>query len=200
MANIDDFPRSRITLTYRIPEGVEQKEVNLPFRLLILGDLSDKPSPLAKPEDKSHLSKDRKVDLDKREIRRLDGTNLDKVIKDMELVVSGTVEDCIYPGDPKSPNTRDYSLKIEGMKSFTPAEIAKQDPKIKAMLLLKKLLLELQTRIDNSKEFRNVLKTLAHNPTERDALQTLLENAGFGPLTLPPGLPHEKPQEDESTG
>ncbi len=75
MAITDEIPKSRITLTYRIPQGVEQKELNLPFRLLILGDLS------------AGTSKDRKLELDKREIRRLDGKNLNKVIEDMKMTI-----------------------------------------------------------------------------------------------------------------
>ncbi|XXY47181.1 type VI secretion system contractile sheath small subunit [Sorangium sp. So ce269] len=170
MAITDEIPKSRITLTYRIPQGVEQKDVNLPFRLLVLGDLS------------SGTSKDRKLELDKREIRRLDGKNLNKVMADMNMSIETTVQNCI---DPANAETLPVKLPVTSMKSFTPAEVARNVPKIRALLLLKKLLLEVQANIDNSKDFRKTLRALAGNEKAAEELKKELE--GFEGFQLPPG-------------
>lgn len=170
MAITDEIPKSRITLTYRIPQGVEQKEVNLPFRVLVLGDLS------------SGTSKDRAKELDKRDIRRLDGTNLNKVMADMNMSITTSVPNRI---DPANAQTIEVTLPVTSMKSFSPAEIAQNVPKIRALLLLKKLLLEMQANIDNSKDFRKILRALAGDDKAAEELKKQLE--GFESFQLPPG-------------
>jgi type VI secretion system protein ImpB len=179
MAITDEIPKSRITLTYRIPQGIEQKEVNLPFRVLILGDLS------------TGSSKDRKLELDKRDIRRLDGKNLNKVMADMNMSVECTVQNRIDPGNAE---TIAVKLPITSMKSFTPAEIARNVPKIRALRLLKKLLLEVQANIDNSKDFRKLLRALAGNEDAAGELKKQLE--GFESFQLPPGRSQTKNEPD----
>ncbi|EYF05027.1 type VI secretion system contractile sheath small subunit [Chondromyces apiculatus] len=172
MAITDEIPKSRITLTYRIPQGVEQKEVNLPFRLLVLGDLS------------AGTSKDQKLEFDKRQIRRLDGKNLNKVMADMDMSIEATVPNRI---DPKNSETLQVKLPVTSMQSFSPAEVAQNVPKIKALLLLKKLLLEAQANIDNSKDFRKILRALAQegNKQAADELQKQFES--YDSFKLPPG-------------
>jgi len=176
-----EIPKSRITLTYRIPQGVEQKELELPFRVVVMGNLSGSTA------DGKNKSKDQQVDLDKRSIRRLDGKNLNKVMADMDLKVSVKVKDCIEPGDDGS-NELEVTLPIKSMKSFTPAEIAQNVPKIKALLLLKKLLLEGQAHIDNSKEFRKDLQVISKDK-ETNLNNLKGELKGFDRFQLPPGLP-----------
>jgi type VI secretion system protein ImpB len=178
-----EIPKSRITLTYRIPQGIEQKELELPFRIVVMGNLS------GSTPDGKNKSKDQSIDIDKRAIRRLDGKNLNKVMADMDLKVTVKVKDCIEPGtDPANPNEMEVTLPIKGMKSFTPVEIAQNVPKIKALLLLKKLLLEGQAHIDNSKEFRKDLQVISKD--KEPALKALKgELTGFDRFQLPPGLP-----------
>ena len=177
-----EIPKSRITLTYRIPQGIEKKELELPLRLVVMGNLSGS-------KDGKNQSKDQKLDLDKRPIRRLDGKNLNSVMKDMNLQVTYKVKDCIDPGtDSANPNMLEGNLPITGMKSFAPAEIAKNVPKIKNLLELKKLLLEAQAHIDNSKEFRGDLKEIGKDRAA--ALNALKgEPTGMERFALPPGLP-----------
>lgn len=156
MAITDEIPRSRITLTYRTRVHGEPEDVTLPFRVLVMGDLSN------------GTSKDRKLELDKRQIRKLDGKNLDEVMKDMGLSLSFSVPNRINP--KTGGEEMEVSLPVTSMKSFLPAEVAKGVPRIKALLLLKKLLLEAQANFDNRKEFRNLLRQAAESPATIEAL------------------------------
>jgi type VI secretion system protein ImpB len=170
MAITDEIPKSRLTLTYRTNVNGTPEDKVLPFRLLIMGDLSN------------GTSKDRAVDLDQRNIRQLDGKNLNHLISDMKMSVKLAVANRI---DPDKSDTINVTLPIEGMKSFTPAEIAQHVPKIKSLLLLRKLLLEVQNNIDNKKEFRTMLRQLAENPDTATALRA--ELAGFDDFKVPTG-------------
>ena len=170
MAITDEIPKSRLTLTYRTTVRGEPEDVTLPFRVLVMGDLS------------GGTSKDRKVDLDQRSIRRLDGKNLNDVMRDMNMSVRVSVPNRI---DPDKSEEMTVDLPVTSMKSFTPAEIAKNVPKIHALQLLKKLLLEVQANLDNRKEFRKLLRTLAQ---DKGAIASLVkELPGFENFKVPAG-------------
>jgi type VI secretion system protein ImpB len=174
MAITDEIPKSRLTLTYRTNVHGEPEDVALPFRVLVMGDLS------------AGTSVDRKVDLDQRQIRKLDGKNLDQVMSDMNMSVQVTVPNRI---DPERGEEMTAELPIRGMKSFSPAEVAKNVPKVRALLLLKRLLLEVQANLDNRKEFRKLLRQLAQ---DKGAVSTLLaELKGFENFKVPSGIKEE---------
>lgn len=182
MAITDEIVKSRITLTYRTTVRGEPEDVALPLRVLVMGDLS------------GGTSKDRATELDRRTIRRLDGKNLDEVMRDMNMHVELSVPNRI---DPEKQEELSVRLPIRSMRSFTPAEVARHVPKVKALLLLKKLLLEVQANLDNRKEFRRMLRELAG---DKQAVADLLkELKGFDDFKLPtPGA--EAQREAAGTG
>ncbi len=171
MAITDEIPKSRLTLTYRTNVTGSSQEVALPFRLFVMGDLS------------GGSSRDRKMDLDRRMPRRLDGKNLDDVMADMNMSVELTVPNRI---DPESKRDLQVTLPVTSMRSLSPAAVAHGVPKIKALLLLKKLLLEVQANLDNRKEFRRLLRELAADKGAVAALQKELK--GFDDFKVPAAL------------
>lgn len=170
MAINDEIPKSRLTLTYRTTVRGEPEEVQLPFRLVVMGDLS------------GGSSRDRKVDLDARTLRRLDGKNLDDVIEDMQMSVEVTVPNRV---DPDKAESLTAKIPITSMRSFTPAEIANHVPKVKSLLVLRKLLLEVQANLDNRKEFRRLMRLLAADKGAVEAIVKELE--GFEDFKVPGG-------------
>jgi type VI secretion system protein ImpB len=164
----DQLPKSRITLTYRTTINGEQETVNLPLRLLMLGDFS------------LGSSEDRKVDLEARKLRSVNGKNLDELMKDMKMSVAFQVPNRINPDVEADLNVE---LPIDRMKSFHPDEIVNHVPKLKALRLLKKLLLEMQSSIDNQKALRSMVYELFSN---KDALKAVLaELKDYESLRLP---------------
>src|SRR2546421_7876956 len=149
MAVQDEIPKSRITLTYRTEINGAAEDIDLPLRLLVLGDLSQ------------GTSLDRKVDLDERRMRTLDGANLASVMADMKMSVSVKVPNRI---DPQNSDMLEAQIPITSMKSFQPDQIAKSVPKMRALLTLRNLLTELESNVGNSKEFRKLIADLYANP------------------------------------
>jgi len=170
MAITDEIPKSRLTLTYRTNVNGQLEDKQLPFRLLIMGDLSN------------GTSKDRALELDQRNFRHLDGKNLNAVIADMKMKMELSVDNKV---DPDRSDSIDVVLQLKGMKSFSPADIAENVPKLKALLLLKKLLLEVQNNIDNRKEFRNLLRQVAEDPNLAAAIRQELQ--GYDDFKVPTG-------------
>jgi type VI secretion system protein ImpB len=178
MAVNDEIPKSRLTLTYRTSVQGKNQEVSLPYRLLVMGDLS------------GGTSTDRKTDLDQREIRNLDGTNLNQVMADMNMSVKFKVDNRIDP--ERGGEEMAVDLPVTSMKSFQPAQIARSVPKVRALLLLRKLLLEVQGNLDNRKEFRKLVRQLAQS---EEAVQALLKQLeGFESFKLPKGDPENEVQ------
>jgi type VI secretion system protein ImpB len=114
-------------------------------------------------------STDRKVDLEERRLRNLNGTNTDAVMKDMGMSLKFAVANKIDPEDSEDMNVE---LPIDSMRSFSPDEVSKHVPKLRGLLQMKKLLEEVISNVDNRKEFRKLLNELMGN---EEALAKMLE-------------------------
>lgn len=79
----------------------------------------------------------------------------------------------------------DVDLPILSRRSFLPESIAKNTPKIRSLLLLRKLLLEMQSNIDNRKEVRRAIYELYQHPDAIAALKDYLQT--YQSYRLPTG-------------
>jgi type VI secretion system protein ImpB len=168
----DEIPKSRLTLRYKTEVNGQPEDITLPLRLMVTGDFSQ------------GTSVDRKVDLDERRVRNLDGTNTDSVMKDMGMTLNFTVENKI---DPEREEDLQVSLPIDSMKSFSPEQVAQNVPKLKGLLTLKRLIGEMLSNVDNRKEFRKLLDELMSKP--EDLEKVLAELKGFDSFKLPGASP-----------
>lgn len=171
----DEVPKSRITLTYKTEVDGEPAVVDLPLRLMVLGDFSN------------GTSKDRKQELEQRELRSLDGSNIGSIMKDMGINLDIVVPDRV---NSEGQDMR-VQLKIDSLSSFSPEEIAKQIPQIRSLLLLKKLLEEIQSNVANKKEFAQLLSKLYSNEMLLKKMREKLEKFSMY------RIPHKKGLEDE---
>jgi type VI secretion system protein ImpB len=168
MAIQDEIPKSRLTLKYKTEVSGQPEDLTLPLRMLVTGDFS------------LGSSKDRKVDLDERRLRNMDGKNTDAVMKDMGMALKFAVPNKI---DPESEEDMNVELPIDSMKAFLPDHIAQNVPKLKGILMLKQLLEEVMSNVDNRKEFRNLLGKLL---SDQEALGKMMEQLkGFESFKLP---------------
>jgi type VI secretion system protein ImpB len=157
MAIQDEIPKSRLTLKYKTEIEGQPEDLTLPMRMLVTGDFS------------LGNSKDRKLDLEERRVRNMDGKNTDAVMKDMGIGLNFSVPNAI---DPENNEDIDVQIPIDSMKSFSPDEIAKNVPKVKGLLMLKQLLEEVISNVDNRKDFRKLLGELMGN---EEALSKMME-------------------------
>lgn len=175
----DKLPKSRITLTYRTNINGQEEEVKLPFRVVVLGDFS------------LGSAKDRQADLEERKLRSVTGSNINDLMRDMGMSVSFEVDDKISSdGEGKMA----VELPIDRMKSFHPDEIVHQVPKLKALLLMRKLLLEMQSDIDNRKDLRRKLYELFSNKEELKKVLESEQLKSYASMRLPAST--AKPQQE----
>lgn len=172
----EEVPKSRITLTYKTEVDGEPMPINLPLRLMVLGDFS------------GGSSKDRQLDLEQRSLRSLDGRNTNEIMKDMRISLDIVVPNKLNPNE----ESLRVQLPLDGMSAFSPEEVAKKVPQIRSLLLLKKLLEEVQSNIANKKEFANLLSKLFAN---EDLLTKMREKLKDYSMYR---LPHKEEMRDQS--
>ncbi|MDX8431357.1 MAG: type VI secretion system contractile sheath small subunit [Candidatus Algichlamydia australiensis] len=155
----DEVKKSRITLRYRTTINGEPKGVNLPLRLLVLGNFSN------------GTSRDRKKDLDERSLRSINGDNFDHHMKEMNISLNMVVDNKLsaHGGELR------VKLPIDSMKSFNPQKIAERVPEIRSLLLLKRFLEEMQSNVANKKEFAQLLNRLYSDPESFANLRNKLQ-------------------------
>lgn len=156
----EEVPKSRITLTYKTEVDGEPAAVDLPLRMMVLGDFSN------------GSSKDRKLELDERNLRSLNGSNINEIMKDMGIGLDVVVPDKINSNGQEMR----VQLKLEELNSFSPEEVAKQVPQIRSLLLLKKLLEEIQSNVANKKEFAALLNKLFSSEALLSQMKEKLQN------------------------
>ena len=170
----DKLPKSRITLVYRTKINGQPEDVKLPFRVVVLGDFSQ------------GSSKDRQLDLDERSMRSVTGSNINELMKDMGMSISFEVDDKVSAdGEGKLQ----IELPVNRMKSFHPDEIVHHVPKLKALMLLRKLMMEMQSDIDNRKELRRKFYELFSNKEELKKLLESEQLKSYASMRLPVAKP-----------
>lgn len=172
MAVQDEIPKSRLTLRYKTEVNGAPADVVLPLRLMVAGDLS------------AGTSVDARTDLEERQTHSLDGTNTDAVMKEMGINLKLTVPNHV---DPVNEEDMSVNLKIDSIKSLKPDQIAHQIPKVEALLMLKRLLEESISNVDNRKDFRKLLDELMSQPEALEKILTDLK--AFEGLKLPEDKP-----------
>lgn len=169
MAIQDEIPKSRLTLRYKTEVNGQPEDLTLPMRFMVTGDFSQ------------GSSKDRKVDLDERATRNVDGTNTDAIMNDMGIRLNYAVSNKVNPGQEEDLQV---DLPFDSMRSFSPDEVAKNVPKIKGLLKLKELLQEVVSNVDNRKGYRKLLSELMG---DEEALKKMMEELKeFEGFKLPP--------------
>lgn len=115
----------RINLKLDLHTGGASKKTELPLKLLVAGDFSNS-------QESAPLSERKKVDLNK--------NNFDSVLSEYSPNVNLTVKNTL--ADDGSEDN--ISLTFRSMKDFTPEQVSRQIPQLKAMLSMRNLLRDLK--------------------------------------------------------
>lgn len=145
-------PRERVNIVYRPATGDAQEEVELPLKLLVIGDFTGKT--------------DERI-LEDRETINIDKDNFNKVLKEQELDLTLTVPNKLSE-DPEDEMA--VNLRFESLKDFGPEAVAEQTPELKKLLELRKALGALKGPLSNVPDFRKKIQALVKDEEARDKL------------------------------
>jgi type VI secretion system protein ImpB len=153
-------PKERVNIVYKPATGDAQAEVELPLKLLVMGDftLRNDDTPI---EDRKPIS----VDKD----------NFQAVLKNQNLSLEMSVPNKLDDkADPDSVLAVKYG--IESLDDFSPDAIVSKVPELKDMIALRDALKALKGPLGNIPNFRKELQELIQDEGVR---QRLLSEMGI---------------------
>ena len=145
-------PKERVNITYKPAIGDAKEEVELPLKLLMLGDYTQRPDP--RPvEDRKPLN--------------IDKDNFQKVMSEQKLNLTYNTKNVLSenPDDELTVN-----LKFRRLSDMEPEAVANQVPELKKLLDLRAALTALKGPLGNEKAFRNKIQQILGAPGQRNKL------------------------------
>jgi type VI secretion system protein ImpB len=145
-------PKERVNITYKPAIGDAKEEVELPLKLLMLGDYTQRPDP--RPlEDRKPVS--------------IDKDNFQKVLSEQKLNVNFAVKNTLSENPDDELNV---NLKFRRLSDMEPEAVANQVPELKKLLDLRAALTALKGPLGNEKAFRNKIQQILGDPSQRNKL------------------------------
>jgi type VI secretion system protein ImpB len=151
-----------VNITYKPATGNAKEEVELPLKLLMLGDYTQRPDP--RP-------------LEERKPINVDKDNFSKVMAEQKLNLTYNVKDTL---SEEQDSELTVNLKFRRLSDMEPEAIANQVPELKKLMDLRAALTALKGPLGNEKAFRNKIQSILGDPGQRNKLITELGLAKEG--------------------
>ena len=155
-------PQERVNITYKPATGNAQAEVELPLKMLFMGDYTGRPDP--RP-------------LEDRKPINIDKDNFTQVLAEQNLSLSMSVNDVLSGEKDSSLNV---NLKFKKLSDFGPEAVAEQVPELKKLLELRGALTALKGPLGNVPTFRRKIDALLKDGVSREKLMGELGLKGQG--------------------
>lgn len=144
-------PKERVNITYKPATGDAQENIELPLKLLMMGDYT------LRPDDR--MVEDRKpINVDK--------DNFNEVMRSQNLSLKLNVENKLS----EEGGQMAVDLKFNTLSDFNPESIANQVPEMNKLLQLRTALQALKGPLGNIPEFRKKLQELLDDVEAREKL------------------------------
>jgi type VI secretion system protein ImpB len=145
-------PKERINIKYRSEQGGAQESVELPFKLMILGDFTQR-------EDDRVIEDRKPINIDK--------DNFDAVLHNQNVGVDINVPNRLSD-DAEAEMA--VSLRFQNIKDFSPDNVARQVPELKKLIELRDALVALKGPLGNVPAFRKVIETILQDDEQRNVV------------------------------
>ncbi|WLI27221.1 type VI secretion system contractile sheath small subunit [Pseudomonas rhodesiae] len=134
-------PKERINITFKPAIGAAQEEVELPLKLLVLGDFTQR-------EDARKLEDRKPIAIDK--------NSLDEVLANQTLSLALNVPNRLQ--DDADVEELGIQVRIHSMKDFNPAHLVEQIPELQKLMALREALVALKGPLGNTPSFRKAIE------------------------------------------
>ena len=145
-------PRERINIRYKPATGDAKEDVELPLKMLMIGDYTGRPDP--RP-------------LEDRKPINIDKDNFNQVLAEHDLSLNLAVPDALS-GEPGS--TLDVKLKFKSLSDFGPEAVAAQVPELKKLVELRNAITALKGPLGNVPAFKRKIEALLKDGAAREKL------------------------------
>jgi type VI secretion system protein ImpB len=151
----NEIPAARINLKLDVGKGDAKKKMELPLKMLVMGDFTQKK---------------RTQRVGERERININKNNFEQVMKSQDLKLNYNVENKLTgEGDLK------VNLDITGMDAFKPENVAKAIPELSKLLAARNLLKDLKSNLLDNRAFRARLEEIIKDPNAAKALHEELK-------------------------
>jgi type VI secretion system protein ImpB len=155
-------PKERINVTFKPATGGAVEEIELPMKVMVMGDFLQR-------HDPRNLSERKPVSINK--------NNFAEVMANQKLGLELAVPNVLQDGEAE--NEMRANLKIESMKDFEPGNILEQIPETNKLMRIRDALVSLRGPMGNMPAFRKALEDVLKDPRQREAVQKELHQAGI---------------------
>ena len=145
-------PQERVNITYKPATGNAQEEVELPLKMLFIGDYKGRADP--RP-------------LEERKPINVDKDNFQQVLAEQNLSLSIHAKDELS-GDKGAELA--VNLKFKKLSDFGPDAVAEQVPELKRLLELRQAITALKGPLGNVPAFKRKISSLLADDKSREKL------------------------------
>lgn len=148
-----ESPKERINVTYKPAVGDALEDVEIPFKMTILGNFNPN-------EEKKALENRKAVKIDK--------NNFNEVLKAQNISLDFNVKNRLTK---EENDTINVSLKVNNISDLSPEKIVENVPELKKLMELRKALVSLKGPLGNVPAFR---KSIESAITDKELRKKLL--------------------------
>ncbi|AWM79164.1 type VI secretion system contractile sheath small subunit [Gammaproteobacteria bacterium ESL0073] len=152
-------PKERINVTFKPAIGDAQEEIEIPFKLMVLGDFTQR------PDDRA---------LEERKPVSIDKNTFNDVLEKQNLDLNISVPNRLQDEDPDSELA--VNLQFKNMKDFDPANIVERVPELKKLMELRDALVALKGPLGNAPAFRKAIESVL---ADDESLDKVLKELGL---------------------
>jgi type VI secretion system protein ImpB len=145
-------PTERVNIVYQSATGNAQEQVELPLKILMLGDFTGQ-------KDERPIENRAPINVDK--------DNFSDVMAQQNLQVTMSVPDKL---SAEAGSSLPVTLQFRNLADFTPENIVHQVPELDTLLKLRSALHALKGPLGNIPAFRRRLQDLLNNADSREKL------------------------------
>ena len=151
-------PKERINITFKPATGGAQEEIELPLKLLVVGDYIQRFDG-RKLEDRKPIA--------------IDKMTFDEVLSKQGLELALNVPNRLHGED--STDELAIALRVSAMKDFNPASLVEQIPELKKLMELRDALVALKGPLGNAPSFRKAIEGVLADDVSRARILSELD-------------------------
>jgi type VI secretion system protein ImpB len=161
-------PKERINVTFKPATGGAVEEIELPMKVMVMGDFLQRHDPRSLPDRKP-------ISINK--------NNFAEVMAKQELKLDLAIPNVLQ--DEESEDDVRVQLNIESMRDFEPGNVLEQIPETNKLLRIREALTALKGPMGNMPAFRKSLENVLKDPKQREEIQKELAQVGVDLSSVP---------------
>ncbi len=154
-------PKERINIKYSPSTGDSKEEIELPFKVMVMGDFTQR-------EDERPVEERKPININK--------DNFNEVLSKQKLSINLNVADKLSDeSSDEEASELSINLSFTSLKDFEPESIVRQVPELSKLLELREALVALKGPLGNVPAFRKEIQAVLQDDNKKEQLMSELK-------------------------